>query len=320
MKKILITGGTGSGKTYQAIKMAENMGSPYAYLAPTALLAMECYVNYGTLQDSLEAKGVNLKGEGIGNDFYGLYANKRNYNANYGTIIIDEAHFAFNFPEHLKNVQDIIENFNGNIILVTATKDFKTPQGFKEINLESKVNFKKKEIEEKQALQRMKEGIPTLILCQTIRELEETTEDLREQNINFASLDRYTSTKGILKALKSFKTGDITCIVATNIAAQGINIACENLIIYDDNRYSDNSLIQQKLGRLGRLSHTKKDAELTFCNLAFTPVQAEEFNDFSIKINDNDFEQGEDYNPPVYKQKQIGKIISLLHDLRKASQ
>lgn len=331
MKKILITGGTGSGKTYHAFKMAKSFNMPFAYLAPTALLALECYTTYGTFDDELSAKGFAFKGKGLGYDFYGLYANKRGYNA-YGTIIIDEAHFAFGFDEHLYNVQDILENFEGNIILVTATQNFETPKGFEVINLESKVNFEKQNVSHQEALKRLKDGVPTLYLCQTKWEAEERFYNTNNSYLycdvvshvlkNKAVLiNGQSSTKEVLKAVKAFREGNITCIVATNIAAQGINLSCENLIIEDCNQYACNSLIHQKLGRLGRMGHTKQDAILTYCNLGDEPEEIEKINKFILNKDMVASEDEEDnfYAPPIYKQKQKGKIISLLQELKRAA-
>jgi len=56
MAKLMITGGTGSGKTFFAIEKAKELGN-FLYLSPTAMLTGESFVKYRNQGDGLMAKG-----------------------------------------------------------------------------------------------------------------------------------------------------------------------------------------------------------------------------------------------------------------------
>ena len=72
MKKILITGGTGSGKTYTAFKIAREVGT-FAYFSPTKLLAYESFIEYGLDDSRINTSSVKLGAETAKN-YFGCYA------------------------------------------------------------------------------------------------------------------------------------------------------------------------------------------------------------------------------------------------------
>jgi len=258
MKKLLITGGTGSGKTYVSFnKYAEGRT---AYLAPTTLLAWECFAKYGKPDDTLIAGGVKINSKRKEN-YFGLYAVELNKNfiKDFDTVIIDECHFCFNFPQQEATVKRIIKKFKGNIILVTATIDFTPPVGFTIIEESPKHEFNKIERTYRTVIKRMNKGIKTLVICQRMIDME-----MFECKVPHLRISALTRKIDLYNAVDKFESGEITTLIATNVAAQGINLDCENLIIIEFRDFGFGSIQEQKLGRLGRFGLTDKKTQLTY--------------------------------------------------------
>lgn len=163
------------------------------------------------------------------------------------------------------------------------------------------------------SVERINDGVKSLWLCQTKRELEETCEYLQEYcgNVKYETLTAECSTIHVLETLLKYKTGKISLIIATNIAAQGINLDCENLIIEDQRGYGDKSLLRQKFGRLGRYGITREDSELTYCLLNDNHSCLTEKLEF--RHNKFVYEDGYEnyYMPPSYTKEEIAKKLFL---------
>lgn len=316
----LITGATGSGKTYTAINKAKSKGR-FAYIAPTGALCFDTFKQYQESSDTLSALGIKIDGD---NNHFTTYNLNFDFNE-YETIIIDECHWAFEFNNHGYVVNEILKQFKGNIILVTGTINFKIPEHWQTTNLETKNHFNKEKVSWAAALELMELGKPTLVLCQTKYEVRKLIEDHffnehegEDGEIEYTLKFDYKYIRSgdtpleIYEACKDFNEGKIKVLVGTNILAQGVNLACENLIILDERRYADDALNMQKFGRLGRMNLTNKDTVLTYNSDVEIPSKIEIINSFDNLANSLTGE--EDYAPPEMSKEERQKFLGLIVD------
>lgn len=346
----IITGDTGSGKTYYAIK---NTTGRFAYLSPTGSLVFDSFKKYAKEGDSLNALGIEILGNG-GNHFTTF---NNNFEINdFKTIIIDENHWAFEFQNHGVCVREIIENFNGEIIFVTGTVNFKILPEWEFVELKNpQNNFKKERIEMSEAIARMEAGVPTVVIGQAFYDCQNFYEKFHEdydtyecrmaqgfchsedpefkqdypckyckkfkdqwdtiplRNIKFSYINAKNNALEQLKAVQAFNKGEITCLIGTNILSQGINLVCENLILLDDREWQahDGCLNTQRLGRLGRMGMTAKDAKLTWAS-DFEPNfeinQNLDFFDLKTEYDNND------YQPPYMTEDEKSEFIKIIFE------
>ncbi|PHJ53456.1 hypothetical protein VF14_18310 [Nostoc linckia z18] len=264
MVKLIIEGGTGTGKTYTAINMARQAGR-FAYVAPCRLLAYETYVGYSRRGDRLKTGMAVIGGSGSIFATYGSVGDLSEYK----TLVIDEAHWLTNDDSHSNTIKDLMadaERHGLNILLVTATRTFEAPDGFTVKQLSPLCSFSKQKVKFTAATDRAESGVKTLIVCSSIGEIEEWyldfADDLKRSGVSCAIRTRKDAEHEIWKSFSDFAAGDLSCLITTNIAAQGINLPCENLIV-DMNAYDDLVSAKQKLGRLGRYGITP-DTTLTY--------------------------------------------------------
>lgn len=262
-----LIGGTGSGKTYHAVKKAEERGR-FAYVSPTRLLTIETYENYGYPKDSLNVGTVEIKGDNGGN-FFGTYGQlKTNKIKQYRTIIIDEAHFIDgNFLAQRKKIREIIDTAQKNkikVVCVTATPPYKL-DGSEVEELPSKTHFKKNRVSYETARKRMIDGVKTLVIASSRRDAGNYSRqlewDIAEDKI--ACAWRGMEEINIYKNFLRFKEGEASVLICSNIAQQGINLPCDNMIMLT-NDVDDRVGMTQKLGRLGRPYITKENEYLTW--------------------------------------------------------
>lgn len=262
-----LLGGTGSGKTYTAISRAAEKGR-FAYISPTRLLAIETFESYGDLRDGLSVGTVHIPGNG---NFFGTYGQlKLEEIKDYKTVIIDEAHYIDgDFLNHRKKIRSVIKEAQAEgveVIALTATP----PYNLKSYHVETlpgAVLPPKTRVSYERTLERMKAGVKTLVISTSRQDAREfsrySVEDHDVPQENIARAWRGMKDIEIYQEFLKFKEGNATVLVCSNIAQQGINLPCENLICFtkgcDD--YKD---MAQKLGRLGRPFMTHPDAELTW--------------------------------------------------------
>lgn len=248
----IITGATGSGKTYQAIHQARSLGS-FAYLAPCRQLAVEAFTFYGTADACLSSGDLRIEGVG---DFFGVYETDKDLSA-FDSIIIDEAHYLTSYDRGGELVAKILKAAKAGqqIFLLSATLNF-TAQDLVLAGLASRITKlpapslpKPKKVEPSVAWERLNDGVPTIEFVK--RQAE-------------ADLSAMTLPHERLRLQFAFQRGEIKHVTATNVLAQGLNFPCQNLIIHE-NGYEHELTIKQKIGRLGRPGFTTKDDTLTWC-------------------------------------------------------
>lgn len=276
MKNRIIEGGTGSGKTHYSIESARELGR-FAYVAPCRLLAYETYIKYSNDGDKLSTGLCSILGK---NNFYGTYHSiKTNAVKNYDCIIIDEAHWISGTDNHSKKIKELVAECEKHEIacfLVTATRDFKPIPGFSVINLNAKELLNKSLVDIDEAKEKMFSGAQTLIICSSIRDANDWSDYLDSENFqNYAIATRDYDEYHIFQAMQSFRKKEISTLTITNIAAQGLNLPCENLIL-DLNIYDGIADLRQKLGRLGRPFMGMEDKVLTYAYTSFLSERDEE--------------------------------------------
>jgi len=103
----------------------------------------------------------------------------------------------------------------------------------------------------------MRSGVSTLIIASSIKDA-----DWFSTKYEASLITREFSEYHIFKTMIDFQEGKINRLVSTNIAAQGLNLPCENLILHLNN-WDGKKDICQKIGRLGRPFMGKNDIALT---------------------------------------------------------
>lgn len=252
MERLIIEGETGSGKTYFSIKKAQELGT-FCYLAPCRQLVYETYIKYKDEFSSLSTGEIKITANKPKN-LFAVYESYSNIKSEYDTIIIDEAHF-LNDWERGRIISNIIDNFTGNIFLVTATRNFKKIKGFTIIKLKSLAKFVKREINYDMFWARVKSGEPSIIFRKYAGNCG---------NDGGAVITADTLPHERLQTQLDFTTGRINLIECTNVLAQGLNFPATNILI-EYNGYDTDEVIKQKIGRLGRFGVTDTTKVLTYC-------------------------------------------------------
>lgn len=259
MRKI-ITGPTGCGKTYQAINRARAMGR-FAYATPCRLLAYETFIKYAGPNDRLETGAAKvILGQGSLFTCFSGIRPKNIRQGRYQAIIIDEAHWIDGHGKaqerQIKKIIKACLETGTPIMLLTGTLDFMI-DGFEVEHLEPIEEFNIQRVPFDDAVARMEAGAKTLVIASSISDSEYWADRLSSPVIN-RNMPEYD----IFRLMIEFNEGRINCLVATNIAAQGLNLPCENLIL-DLNNFDGNQDVAQKIGRLGRPFMGKENQVLT---------------------------------------------------------
>lgn len=251
--KELIIGGTGSGKTYHAIHRAQELGGGFIYVAPTRMLAMQVYMDYMQESDTLKSGSVSIEGSSDGNIFavYESVGGDLDKLSKYTNVIIDEAHYLTDQERiSVNNLRLLAEQVGCNVFLVTATQEFRLIKGYKQVALKG-VKFKKREVSFEKSVALMQRGKKTLILASSYQDVDYWISEIGKMDISMRAMTAQMTESENLQALADFNDDTVNVLVATNIAAQGCNMWCENLII-EYNDHDTDVLLKQKLGRLGR--------------------------------------------------------------------
>jgi superfamily II DNA or RNA helicase len=279
MQKILMTGGTGSGKTYEAIHQAKELGQTL-YLAPCRQLVYETAIKYGNAGDSVSTGEVKIDGDKRG-DMYAVFESQRETDNDYDTLIVDEAHFLTD-AERGECLRNRIKAFQGNVFLVTATQSFYCPYRYKKVILKPKMRFKKKKISFDQFLEREEKGVPSILF-------HKYKDDCGEYG--GAVMTAETPADERLETQLKFARGELTFVECTNVLAQGLNFPCENLAVLF-NEWDGPEIVQQKLGRLGRYGITSQDTLLTYSGMILDKVRKQKLSEvrFSDRLYDNRYD------------------------------
>lgn len=173
----------------------------------------------------------------------------------FNTVIIDEAHWASQHDNHSFWIKKVVNEFDGNIILVTA-EDINTPEGFETLELEGFHVEGTVEYGYSSWINNIQNSRASLAICSSLKDAEYLSEVLDEKKIKHHFVYRGISEDTLIKSFFDFKEkGGV--LVATNMAQQGINLPCDNLLI-ELNDYDTTVSISQKIGRVGRRGYTKK--------------------------------------------------------------
>ena len=244
----LITGGTGSGKTYKAFQLAKKIGT-FAYLAPCRQLAVESFTFYGEDDDALSTGDVKIGDRSDSNNLFGVFETAFDVGF-YDVVIIDEAHFMTE-GDRGSNIRHIVKTSQDagcSVFLLTATKNFRKPVAYQHIDLPPRMAAEKTEITFNEAKELRKQGVSTIEFVPNAAE---------------AMISANTLPSERLRLQFAFQRGEIRSITCTNVLAQGLNFPCQNMIL-DASRWNTPELIKQKLGRLGRPGFVSDDCELTY--------------------------------------------------------
>lgn len=258
----VFVGPTGCGKTYTAFKR-RNKHVKCLYLAPCRQLVYETAQKYGNIGCHIKTSDMEEGDATVAPISFRTYESaKEGEIKNYGLVIIDEAHF-INDKERGFHLLNIIYNAEKNgvkTVLLSATMDFSIA-GAKIISLPARgKEFIKEEVSYEEALERARIGVPTLIFH---RRRDDCGGIGQALGLKYAAITAETSVADRVRLIKLFNEGKITLIESTNALAQGVNVPCENLIVFY-NKYDDPEVVIQKFGRLGRTGVTRADAKLTY--------------------------------------------------------
>ena len=267
----IITGETGCGKTYQAVNDEEASGRKFAYIAPCRQLAYETYRYYADPfknKDKLSTGEVKINSDSDGN-FYGVFESltpEMIKEGQFDTLIIDEGHFVKDSERggHLLSLIAACRESNINIKILTATQNF-TLNDFEEIRLKSRFKVPEKvEISYDEAIANVSKRMQTLWFCGSIEDTENLAEILRSHGVKAVAMNSNMTPSERLEVQIAFEEGKIQVVCATNVLAQGVNFACENMVIeYDPFETPEQQ--QQKIGRLGRPGTLQDKNEVYYC-------------------------------------------------------
>jgi len=238
---------------------------------------------------------------------------------NCDTIIIDEAHWASQHDNHAYWIKKVVNEFKGNIILVTA-EDINPPHGFETLELEGFKVDGTVEYSYKGWIDNIQNSRASLAICSSLKDAEYLSEVLNKEKIKHNLVYRGIGEEDLIKFFFDFKeNGGV--LVATNMAQQGINLPCNNLLI-ELNDYDTSVSISQKIGRIGRRGYTKKGDK----NKIFvydgggdrsvpkdsTIESYKQFYKCSIKIDWNQHEYNHDDVPPIeYRDHEAEMLLKL---------
>ena len=266
MKKILYIGGTGTGKTFRAIKESDN----FVIAVPCRQLAYDIFVDYE------EVTGV-LTGEAShhdGNNYVAVYENLNpNSLSRFSTLIIDEAHFLTDEDRgaHLVALIEEAIRLNMDIILLTATdniqKDFLREHGFKTIELKPFAHVEKIELQTEDQFEDLIRNNNNLKLLffnarspqrdASMRWKINYIKDLYGRDIKIAFMDATVPVVDRVQIQNDFKQGKIDVIFSTNVLAQGVNLPAD-VVYVEYNMWDSDEIILQKIGRAGRPGYAEK--------------------------------------------------------------
>lgn len=268
--KMVITGETGSGKTYEAIEMSRRLGE-FIYIAPCRQLVYESYMAYYQPGDSLATGEVKINGN---TSKFAVYESAHEEDLKkYKTIIVDEGHFIGDDSRgaHLQNLLVHADEEGLNILIVTATPSFEELDGFNEIHLESKFRVPEKiKVSGADFFQNILDGLQTIVFSSSINNCRTRAWELandpeiKERGIVVECIHSGLLPSERLQIQLAFARKEINVIVSTNVLAQGLNFTCENMYI-EEEYFNTPEVLQQKLGRLGRPFKSNRE-EVYYCS------------------------------------------------------
>ena len=261
MRKQIITGTTGTGKTYKAINDCKKNSERFIYYSPCKQLVIESYIKYGNIdKDSILTGEIKIKND---NNYFAVYEiySEELFNK-IDTVIIDESHYITDTDRPIKAIIKLALKLNKNVKLLTATKNFDIKDvDFETIELTSRQVIPTKISDEEKVENLVGKGYQTIIFCKSITEMREIVWN-HEYGITSDTKYKFISGKNDLKEKleiqKEFKERKIQVLLATDCVAQGLNFPCE-LVVIRNNPYDNKERIVQKIGRLGRGLTDDKD-------------------------------------------------------------
>lgn len=237
----------------------------------------------------------------------------------FDTIIIDEAHWASQNDNHSFWIKKVVNEFKGNIILVTA-EDINPPERFEVLELEGFHVDGTVEYSYKGWVENIENSRASLAICSSLKDAEYLSEVLDEEKIKHYLVYRGIGEDELIKAFFDFKEkGGI--LVSTNMAQQGINLPCDNLLL-ELNDYDTTVSISQKIGRIGRRGYTKsgdKNKIFVYDGSGDRSVPKDstiesykQFYKCSIKIDWNQHDYNHDDVPPMeYRDHEAEMLLQL---------
>lgn len=261
--KVLVTGSTGSGKTYQTLKHVKNLKQDYIYVAPCRQLVYESALKYSKNPTILTGE---YKRRGDHSEIYAVYESLSSIDSKDKILIIDEAHFLTDYDRGGELYNNMLR-FN-HVYCLTATNNIKGIDFDHHEHIPQTQKFRYKKLESRDEFLDRCNQVPSILFASSIDDLNYEYDRLTESHshLKIAKLSAQDDPHERLETQLEFAKGNIDLIICTNVLAQGLNFPCENVYI-EDNIYDAQSLILQKIGRLGRRGLCKDNALLTyFCN------------------------------------------------------
>jgi len=263
-KTKMLVGGTGSGKTYTAIK--ESKGKTLIAV-PTRQLAYEIMVDYNkfTICNTGEVN-INLSSDAKGGSQVCVYESIPNAIDTYETIIIDECHFINDEDRGLMLLNNIIKakNLGVEVVLLTATDslsdELKELLNIGVIELKPFKKVKKIQLENLEEIKELAKTRSTLIFSKYVPDDGHRRYYANLLGIDFediATISADTPTSERLELQLAFKRGEIRVMISTNVLAQGVNFPAE-VVLIEYNEWDEWEIIEQKIGRCGRPQYSDK--------------------------------------------------------------
>lgn len=257
----IITGMTGTGKTYKALNDCKENGERFIYYSPCKQLVIESYIKYGEITKDIILTGeVNIKNKN-GNVFTVYEINSKDLIQSVDTVIVDEAHYITEDNRPIKEIVKKAIELEKNIILLTATLNFEiTDYDFEVVELQPQnkekitVLYGDRDGDREKMIELIeKEHYQTLCFCKSVSEFEETlcryAYYIDEEK--YEEISGGTQLKDKLIIQQKFVEKSTQFLNATTCVAQGLNFPCE-LVIIRDSDYLTKENIVQMVGRLGR--------------------------------------------------------------------
>lgn len=254
MKSILYTGGTGCGKTYNAIWKSPS----FVIAVPCRQLAYEIFWDYSIIS-RIDTGEVHM-GNPHGNQVC-VYENLPTGVIAQDTLIIDEAHY-LNDPERGGALFEKIllnKTAGKQIILLTATDtlsdEVKALLDVEEIDLPFFGEEPRKiEVDFGEFCEKVKGGMTAIVFTKytpSESDIEYYAEVFGIDAQKIGILSASTPSFERVKTQLDFKAGRLQVVIATNVLAQGLNFPAQGVLI-EYNQYDGWEIVSQKLGRIAR--------------------------------------------------------------------
>ena len=148
-----------------------------------------------------------------------------------------------------KSVLELAKNYTKNAVILNLSEDEKeTVENIKEYSVELKLKLKNEATKRFLELYKDKTAI---VFCDTKKNVDELTTFLKENGLNVEGLHSDIMQNARTGIIKNFKENKLQALIATDVAARGIDVKDLDLVINYDIPYEDEYYVH-RVGRTGR--------------------------------------------------------------------